>query len=84
MLGDLGFSFLNGTFLSALSLRTRNRELMLPIVLFPISIPALLAMILATTAILTGESSPALWITVPYYRRQSSSPPLASCSSIPS
>jgi heme exporter protein B len=54
----------NGTFFSALSLRTRNRELMLPIVLFPISIPALLAMILATTAILTGESSPALWIKV--------------------
>jgi heme exporter protein B len=54
----------NGTFFSALSLRTRNRELMLPIVLFPISIPALLAMILATTAILTGESSPTLWIKV--------------------
>jgi heme exporter protein B len=54
----------NGTFFSALSLRTRNRELMLPIVLFPISIPALLAMILATTAVLTGESSPALWIKV--------------------
>jgi heme exporter protein B len=52
----------NGTFFSALSLRTRNRELMLPILLFPISIPALLGMVLATTAVLTGDSSPALWI----------------------
>jgi heme exporter protein B len=54
----------NGTFFSALSLRTRNRELMLPIVLFPISIPALLAMILATTNVLTDDFTPALWIKV--------------------
>jgi len=46
------------------SLRTRNRELMLPIVLFPISIPALLAMINATTNVLTGDFTPALWIKV--------------------
>ena len=52
----------NGTFFAALGLRTRNRELMLPLVLFPISIPALLAMIQATTGILTGESEPGLWI----------------------
>jgi heme exporter protein B len=52
----------NGTFFAALGLRTRNRELMLPLVLFPISIPALLAMIQATTAILTGETDPGLWI----------------------
>ena len=54
----------NGTFFSALSLRTRNRELMLPIVLFPISIPALLAMINATTNVLTDDFTPALWIKV--------------------
>ena len=52
----------NGTFFAALGLRTRNRELMLPLVLFPISIPALLAMIQATTGILTGENEPELWI----------------------
>ncbi len=52
----------NGTFFAALGLRTRNRELMLPLVLFPISIPALLAMIQATTNILTGEYEPNLWI----------------------
>ena len=52
----------NGTFFAALGLRTRNRELMLPLVLFPISIPALLAMVQATTNILTGELDPGLWI----------------------
>ena len=52
----------NGTFFAALGLRTRNRELMLPLVLFPISIPALLAMIQATTNVLTGEYEPNLWI----------------------
>lgn len=52
----------NGTFFAALSLRTRNRETMLPLVLFPISIPALLAMVQATTNILTGEFEPDLWI----------------------
>lgn len=53
---------INGTFFAALGLRTRNRELMLPLVLFPISIPALLAMVQATTAVLTGESDPGLWV----------------------
>jgi len=54
----------NGTFFAALSLRTRNRELLLPLILFPISLPALLAMIQATTSILTGDASPMLWIKV--------------------
>jgi len=52
----------NGTFFAALSLRTRNRETLLPLVLLPISLPALLAMIQATTAVLTGEFEPTLWI----------------------
>ncbi len=50
----------NGTFFAALSIRTRSREIMLPLSLFPISIPALLAMVSGTTAILTGDSSPYL------------------------
>ena len=52
----------NGTFFAALGLRTRNRELMLPLVLFPISIPALMAMMQATTGILTGEIDPGIWV----------------------
>ena len=54
----------NGTFFAALSLRTRNRELLLPLVLFPISLPALLAVIQATTAVLTGDFEPTLWLKV--------------------
>ncbi len=50
----------NGTFFAAMSLRTRAREVMLPLILFPISIPALLAMVTATTATLTGEGSASL------------------------
>ena len=52
----------NGTFFAALSIRTRSREIMLPLILFPISIPALLAMVDATTLILTGDDSPVFWI----------------------
>ena len=48
----------NGTFFAAISIRTRSREIMLPLILFPISIPALLAMVDATTSVLTGEASP--------------------------
>jgi heme exporter protein B len=53
----------NGTFFSAISLRTRSREVMLPLLLFPISIPALLAMVQATTGILNGEQS-RFWIVL--------------------
>jgi heme exporter protein B len=49
---------INGTFFAAMSIRTRNRELMLPLLLLPISIPAVLTMVGATTGVLTGESSP--------------------------
>ena len=52
----------NGIFFAALSIRTRNRELLLSLILFPIFIPALLAMVRATTSILTGDGDPTLWI----------------------
>jgi heme exporter protein B len=54
----------NGTFFAAMSLRTRSREIMLPLLLFPISIPALLAMVEATSSILTGEFSAQFWIVL--------------------
>ena len=55
----------NGTFFAALGLRTRNRELLLPLLLLPVSLPALLAMVQATAGILTGDLDPIqinLWI----------------------
>jgi len=58
----------NGTFFAALSLRTRSREIMLPLLLFPISIPAILAMVNATSIILQGgqgpDASPRFWIVL--------------------
>lgn len=54
----------NGTFFAALSIRTRAREIMLPLLLFPISIPALLAMVEATTDVLSGEYSARFWIAL--------------------
>jgi len=54
----------NGTFFAAMSVRTRSRELMLPLLLFPISIPAVIAMVASTTAILTGEESAHFYIVL--------------------
>jgi heme exporter protein B len=54
----------NGTFFAAISLRTRSREIMLPLLLFPVSVPALLGMVNATTAVLTGEYSARVWIAL--------------------
>jgi len=54
----------NGTFFAAISIRTRAREIMLPLLLFPLSIPALLAMVNSTTAVLTGEESARFWIAL--------------------
>ena len=48
----------NGTFFAALSIRSRNRELLLPLILFPIFMPALLAI----GSILTGDNGQVLWI----------------------
>jgi len=53
----------NGTFFAAISLRTRSREIMLPLLLFPVSIPALLAMVQSTTAILNGEGA-RFWVVL--------------------
>jgi len=46
---------INGTFFAALGLRARNRELLLPLILLPLSLPALLMMVQATTGVLTGD-----------------------------
>ena len=48
----------NGTFFAALGLRARNRELLLPLLLLPITLPALLAMVQSTTGVLAGDLDP--------------------------
>jgi heme exporter protein B len=54
----------NGTFFAAMSIRTRSREIMLPLLLFPISTPAVIAMVESTNAILSGEYSARPWIAL--------------------
>jgi heme exporter protein B len=56
----------NGTFFAALGLRARNRELLLPLILLPLSLPAVLMMVQATTGVLTNDLDPIqirTWIT---------------------
>ena len=48
----------NGTFFAALGLRARNRELLLPLLLLPVALPALLAMVQGTSGVLTGDLDP--------------------------
>lgn len=54
----------NGTFFAAVSLRTRSREIMLPLLLFPISIPAVQSMVEATRIVLAGDGSARFWIVL--------------------
>ena len=54
----------NGTFFAAMSLRTRNREIMLPLLLFPVSLPAVIGMVAGTTTILTGDGSAHFYIVL--------------------
>ena len=56
-LGGLGIACA-GTLLSAISVRTRNREVMLPLLLLPLLVPVLLAAVRATTQLLTIGSLP--------------------------
>jgi heme exporter protein B len=54
LLGTFGFVTL-GTFYSALSSRSRAREVLLPLLLFPMLVPLLIAAAQATTALLAGD-----------------------------
>jgi heme exporter protein B len=53
-LGTVGFVTL-GTFYSAMASRLRAREVLLPLLLFPMLIPLLIAAVQATGAILAGD-----------------------------
>ncbi len=53
-LGTWGFAVL-GTLLAAMTVTVRTRELMLPVLLFPLLTPLLIAMVEATTAALAAQ-----------------------------
>lgn len=54
VLGTIGFVTL-GTFYAAVASRIRAREVLLPLLLFPMLIPLLVACVEATTALLAGD-----------------------------
>jgi len=53
ILGTFGFIFV-GTLLSALTVNTRTREILLPVVLFPVLIPVILSAVTATGIMLAS------------------------------
>jgi heme exporter protein B len=53
-LGTLGFSAV-GTLVSAMSVHARAREVMLPVLLFPLVMPAIIAAVSLTAGILDGQ-----------------------------
>lgn len=55
LLGTLGFSGV-GTLFSAMTVHTRAREVMLPVLLFPVVVPALIAAIKLSAGILDGQA----------------------------
>jgi heme exporter protein B len=63
VLGTVGFATI-GTLLSSMTVHTRARETMLPILLLPVSLPIILSAVRASTAILTGAAQKD-WIAWP-------------------
>lgn len=55
LLGTWGFIAV-GTFLASLAVNTRNSEILLPVILFPLLVPLLIAAVQATGAIINGDS----------------------------
>jgi len=53
LLGSIGYSAV-GTLLSAMAVQTRTRDVLLPILLFPVAIPVLLAAVKASGGLLAG------------------------------
>lgn len=54
-LGTLGFAVV-GTLFSAIAVQTRSREIMLPVLFFPVVLPVIIASVEATTRSVGGET----------------------------
>ena len=63
VLATLGFAVV-GTLFSAIAVQTRSRELMLPVLFFPVILPVIIGAVQATTAALGGDTVSGLgrWI----------------------
>lgn len=62
-LGTLGFAAV-GTFYAALTANLRARDVMLPVLLFPIMVPVVVAAVKATTLIIRGDPMHEMWTWV--------------------
>lgn len=60
LLGAWGYSSI-GTLLAAMSIQARSRELLLPVLLFPLLIPVLVAAVRASSSFLQGLDSSYIW-----------------------
>ena len=55
LLGTIGFAGV-GTLFAAISVNTRTREVMLPLLLFPVIVPVIIAAVKATGVVFAGDS----------------------------
>ncbi|HEX8991283.1 MAG TPA: heme exporter protein CcmB [Anaerolineales bacterium] len=60
LLGSIGYTAV-GTLLATMSVQTRTREVLLPILLFPVILPVLIAAVKASGGILTGADQATIW-----------------------
>jgi len=63
LLGIIGFAAL-GTLFAAIAVRTRAREVLLPVMLLPLLIPLLIAAVKVTSALLAGMAWTGVWLRV--------------------
>jgi heme exporter protein B len=60
LLGSIGYAAV-GTLLASMAVQTRTRDVLLPILLFPVVLPVLISAVKATNAVLLGLEVAELW-----------------------
>ena len=60
LLGSIGYAAV-GTLLSSMTVQARTRDVLLPILLFPVVLPVLIPAVKATNAVLMGLEAAELW-----------------------
>ena len=60
LLGSIGYTAV-GTLLASMAVQARTRDVLLPILLFPVAIPVLLAAVKASTGFLNGAEMSEIW-----------------------
>jgi heme exporter protein B len=60
VLGSVGYTAV-GTLLASMSVQARTRDVLLPILLFPVAVPVLLAAVKASTGFLNGVAMSEIW-----------------------